>query len=1227
MAENNVVYSYEGDATGVMDSLDTISEGIQGLIEDINALVDVSSGLGEFEGIFEEIAGIFEDVNASASEVTDSIAGIGAVADETSTQLADLQDAVDSLGGALAEDTSLIDGLNETIVSLQAQVDMLTASEDAATVSTDALSVSLEGLQAAQGPLMLISMAGIAAGASMYSMGSKAEDALNQVQALAGVGSAQMAQYTSQLEDQATQFGETLDQEAQGLFYVTSAGFSGAGAMSVLAQSVEDAKAGNVDLSVSANGLTTVLNAYGASADQASQYNDIMMTAVVNGKQTFSDFASSISKAAVEGHAAGISFNQVAAAEAALTDQGISARSASMDLSSMMKAMDSNIDATATSAKKMGLSFDESSYKTMSLQQQMQYLQQVTKGNQTEISTLVGGSAGLQAYNALMTVGSDGTTKFSQTLDAMKNSSGAAAQAFATSQDTIGAHWAKVQASLSVISYKALEALAPTINAVADAFGKAADFMSQHMDIVMPLLAGLAVMIGVILVSAVAALAVAIWSVASPFIIAGAIIGAVVAGIILVIEHWGDIVGWLKGVWAGTPGFFSGLWQNIQSGVSGVGNWLKDKWDDAAKSVVSSFDWLYNHNYYFKELVDFITKTVSQVTGWLKDTWKTIATDATNAWNVLVGKATQLWNEISQPFIHAWDQYIGPALDGLWNKIKAAWNGFVTNAENLGKDLIQHITGGMTSSASNVGGQVAGLLGFHNIVGVAQNVGANLQSWWKGVISGLANSPLGGAITKTLQSAFGQIGQQFGQIGQQLHTQLGSALSGVKPALDNVGNSFKLVWQQIQPGLQLVGGALTGAWKSLQGALSQIGQIISSSIGPMWKALQQQLGQVAAIVGGALSTAWKALSPIFAAIGGGVGAQLMNTLKVIGAILGGIVLMAIASVLGAIVGLAKAFATFIQGLSMVIGGVIKVFSGIIQIVSGVIAFIVDLFTGHFDKLGADLGTIWKGIGTMFSGIWDIIKGIFIAGIGSVLAFFSGFFSTIVTFFVSLGDSMGLHASAAVSGVVKWFQQLPGRAIAFVNNLVNSLNTILGGLGAKALTWAGDMINQFIQGIENGINGVGNAVQKIAGKIANFLHFSKPDMGPLVDVDTWMPDFMTLLSKGIDDNLDKLKGSALNIATTVSAAAPNAAGLPQGPNAAASGLGSPQAMQYLQQMAQGMQRQQLPQPSSSTSNAVTQQYNTMHFNGMSGQELLDLINYLQGQQSIYGQRGAFMNTFR
>ena len=55
----------------------------------------------------------------------------------------------------------------------------------------------------------------------------------------------------------------------------------------------------------------------------------------------------------------------------------------------------------------------------------------------------------------------------------------------------------------------------------------------------------------------------------------------------------------------------------------------------------------------------------------------------------------------------------------------------------------------------------------------------------------------------------------------------------------------------------------------------------------------------------------------------------------------------------------------------------------------------------------------------------------------------------------------------------------------------------------------------VNGIKSVINKVGEAASSVASKIREFLHFSVPDTGPLTDYESWMPDFIGGLAKGIE----------------------------------------------------------------------------------------------------------------
>ena len=57
----------------------------------------------------------------------------------------------------------------------------------------------------------------------------------------------------------------------------------------------------------------------------------------------------------------------------------------------------------------------------------------------------------------------------------------------------------------------------------------------------------------------------------------------------------------------------------------------------------------------------------------------------------------------------------------------------------------------------------------------------------------------------------------------------------------------------------------------------------------------------------------------------------------------------------------------------------------------------------------------------------------------------------------------------------------------------------------------------VNGIKSAVGAVTDAVNGVANKIRSVLHFSVPDEGPLTDYESWMPDFMAGLAKGIEQS--------------------------------------------------------------------------------------------------------------
>lgn len=88
---------------------------------------------------------------------------------------------------------------------------------------------------------------------------------------------------------------------------------------------------------------------------------------------------------------------------------------------------------------------------------------------------------------------------------------------------------------------------------------------------------------------------------------------------------------------------------------------------------------------------------------------------------------------------------------------------------------------------------------------------------------------------------------------------------------------------------------------------------------------------------------------------------------------------------------------------------------------------------------------------------------------------------------------------------------------WMSPIIDAIKEKLGNMKTAAIEWGKDMIQGFIDGIKNMLGKVGDAAKSVGNKIKNFLHFSRPDIGPLRDYETWMPDMIKGMVKGINNS--------------------------------------------------------------------------------------------------------------
>lgn len=121
-------------------------------------------------------------------------------------------------------------------------------------------------------------------------------------------------------------------------------------------------------------------------------------------------------------------------------------------------------------------------------------------------------------------------------------------------------------------------------------------------------------------------------------------------------------------------------------------------------------------------------------------------------------------------------------------------------------------------------------------------------------------------------------------------------------------------------------------------------------------------------------------------------------------------------------------------------------------------------------------------------------------------------------FVNLGASISTTVGGIRDAIVNGFRS----AVEYITSLPS-----------KAVQWGKDFVQGLVNGITSMAGNVVNAAKGLADKIAGFLHFSRPDVGPLREYEEWMPDMVRGLAAGIRANEPELESAADSMAGKVS----------------------------------------------------------------------------------------------
>lgn len=300
---------------------------------------------------------------------------------------------------------------------------------------------------------------------------------------------------------------------------------------------------------------------------------------------------------------------------------------------------------------------------------------------------------------------------------------------------------------------------------------------------------------------------------------------------------------------------------------------------------------------------------------------------------------------------------------------------------------------------------------------------------------------------------------------------------------ENVKQVAITVWNAIKEFFSQV-------WEAIKTIFSTVFEVIKTLVTTYFNLYKTIIETVFNVIKTVITTIWEAIKGVFTTVFNVIKTLVTTYFNIYKTIIQ-TVLTVIQTVITTVWNTIKTVITTVLNAIKTIFS--TVWNAIKTIISAVVSGIKGLITGNFTAVKNSITTIMNTIKSTISTIWNTIKSTISTVLGAIKGAVTSVFNGIVN---AVKGAMGNVLNAVKTG----FSNVKGH---------------ITGLASQAFTWGKDLIMGIVNGIRSCIGAVGDAVSSVANKIRSFLHFSVPDEGPLTDYESWMPDFMGGLAKGIE----------------------------------------------------------------------------------------------------------------
>ena len=260
------------------------------------------------------------------------------------------------------------------------------------------------------------------AGAACVKLASDYEDSVAKVYTIMDKGVMSTDEMAQSILDLSTKTGKSATELADATYQALSASVATDKVAGFVEDAVKLAKSGFTETATAVDTLTTVINAYGYSAEDAQMISDKLVQTQNKGKTTVAELSSSIGNVIPTAAAYNVSLDNLCSAYVTLTKQGINTQNSTTAINGMLTELaDSGSEVAKVLQNQTGKSFGQLMSEGYDLGEVIQILSDYVDGDSEAFANLWGNVRASKGALAIANAGAEG---FTATMNHMAESTG-----------------------------------------------------------------------------------------------------------------------------------------------------------------------------------------------------------------------------------------------------------------------------------------------------------------------------------------------------------------------------------------------------------------------------------------------------------------------------------------------------------------------------------------------------------------------------------------------------------------------------------------------------------------------------------------------------------------------------------------------------------------------------------------------------------------------------------